>query len=143
MVQTKILHVYAEENMDDNISFQALASILLRNSHRRCFNINISLILDAHSSHMSLECKKQAMEMGVDILTLPSHTSPCFAITGCELFQAFQDFFQGRTRHKDGCSKVSRTRQAYIGSIGGQVNVRSANCIQHKEWIRSYRNLAI
>ncbi len=38
------------------------------------------LILDGHGKHVTLETIEQAKKFGLDIITLPSHTSP-FKIT--------------------------------------------------------------
>jgi hypothetical protein len=36
------------------------------------------LILDGHGSHVTIETIKQAQEFGLDMITLPSHTSHAF-----------------------------------------------------------------
>jgi hypothetical protein len=55
------------------------------------------LILDGHGSHVALQAIEQAQEFGLDMITLPSHTSH-----GCGLLQAFQDCFQKGKRHNNG-----------------------------------------
>jgi hypothetical protein len=39
------------------------------------FNNKQLLILNGHGNHVTLETKSQAQEMGLNMITLPSHTS--------------------------------------------------------------------
>jgi hypothetical protein len=48
------------------------------------------LILDGHSSHVPLEAIKQAKEFGLDMITLPSHTSHALQPLNVYCFKPFK-----------------------------------------------------
>ncbi len=74
-MQIKNLYGNANKGIDDNFPIQrvsffkrlVLGGISQTNCHL--------LILDGHGSHVILKAIKQAMDFGLDMITLPSHTS--------------------------------------------------------------------
>ena len=52
------------------------------------------LILDGHNSHVTLEVVKTAMESGVDIISLPSHTSHALQPLDVACFRSFKCAFR-------------------------------------------------
>ncbi len=48
------------------------------------------LILDGHGSHVPLEAIKQAKEFGLDMITLPSHTSHALQPLNVYCFKPFK-----------------------------------------------------
>ena len=56
------------------------------------------LILDGHNSHVTLEVVKIAMEAGLDIVSLPSHTSHALQTLDVAYFAPFKTAFQ---KYKD------------------------------------------
>jgi len=57
------------------------------------FNYHL-LILDGHSSHVTLEVIKLAMSKGIDMLTFPSHTSYAFQPLDISCFKSFKLSFR-------------------------------------------------
>jgi len=64
----------------------------------KMYDINPSnrhlLILDGHSSHVTLEVIKLAMSKGVGMLTFPSHTSHVLQPLDISYFKSFKLFFR-------------------------------------------------
>jgi len=52
------------------------------------------LILDGHSSHVTVEVVNQAKREGLDVVTLPSHTSHALQPLDCSVFKPFKDHFR-------------------------------------------------
>ena len=52
------------------------------------------LILDGHNSHVTLEVVAQAKAAGLDLLTLPSHTSHALQPLDCSVFKPFKNNFR-------------------------------------------------
>lgn len=52
------------------------------------------LILDGHNSHVTLEVAKAAMHIGLDLLTLPSHTSHALQPLDLSVFKPFKQHFR-------------------------------------------------
>ena len=52
------------------------------------------LILDGHNSHVTLEVARRAKVVGLDLLTLPSHTSHALQPLDCSIFKPFKTHFQ-------------------------------------------------
>lgn len=52
------------------------------------------LILDGHSSHATLEVIQEARSSGLDILTLPSHTSHALQPLDVSVFKPFKQYFR-------------------------------------------------
>jgi hypothetical protein len=52
------------------------------------------LIVDGHNSHVTLEVVQKAMEVGLDLLTLPSHTSHCLQPLDVSIFGPFKRAFK-------------------------------------------------
>jgi hypothetical protein len=51
------------------------------------------LILDGHISHVSVEVVQEARRTGLDLLTLPSHTSHALQPLDVNVFKPFKQFF--------------------------------------------------
>ncbi len=51
------------------------------------------LILDGHGSHVTLKAIKQAMDIGLNMITLPSHTSYAFQPLDVFCFKSFKTTF--------------------------------------------------
>ena len=51
---------------------------------------NISQFLDGHNSHVTLEVVMRAMEVGLDILTLPFYTSHHLQALDVSIFAPFK-----------------------------------------------------
>ena len=56
------------------------------------------LVLDGHNSHVMLEIMKIAMQSGLDIISLPSHTSHTLKPLDLACFASFKSVFR---KHKD------------------------------------------
>jgi hypothetical protein len=52
------------------------------------------LILDGHQFHVTLEAIKQAQEFGLDMITLPSHTSHALQPLDVVCFKPFKTTFR-------------------------------------------------
>ncbi len=52
------------------------------------------LILDGHGNCVTLEAIKQAIEFGLDMITLPSHTSHVLQPSNVSCFQPFKITFK-------------------------------------------------
>jgi hypothetical protein len=52
------------------------------------------LILDGHNSHMTLEVVMEAKRVGLDLLTLPSHTSHALQLLDISVFKPFKQHFR-------------------------------------------------
>jgi hypothetical protein len=52
------------------------------------------LILDGHSSHVTLDVVQEARALGLDLLTLPSHTSHVLKPLDVSVFKPFKTFFK-------------------------------------------------
>ena len=52
------------------------------------------LILDGHNSHVTLDVAKAAMDIGLDLLTLPSHTSHALQPLDLSVFKPFKQHFR-------------------------------------------------
>jgi hypothetical protein len=63
-----------------------LCGIFLNNHHL--------LILDGHGSHVSLEAIKQVQQFGLDMITLPSHTSHVLQPLDVNYFKPFKITFR-------------------------------------------------
>jgi hypothetical protein len=68
-------------------SLEARGSISLANRHL--------LILGRHGSHMTLEMVYKAMQIGLNLLTLPSHTSHRLQPLDVSVFRPFKCAFRG------------------------------------------------
>ncbi len=58
------------------------------------------LVLDGHGSHVALEALKQAMAFGLNMITLPSHTSHALQPLDVSCFKPFKTEF----KKKKGCN---------------------------------------
>ena len=63
------------------------------------------LVLGGHNSHVTLEVKKIAMQLGLDIISLPSHTSHALQPLDLACFAPFKTTFR---KHKDSWTLVNR-----------------------------------
>jgi hypothetical protein len=64
------------QSMDDKFFIQRILSFFKRSVQCGIFLSNHHLLaLDGHGSHVSLEAIEQAQQFGLDMITLPSHTS--------------------------------------------------------------------
>ena len=52
------------------------------------------LILDGHNSHVTLEVVREAKAVGLDLVTLPSHTSHALQPLDVSVFKPFKTYFQ-------------------------------------------------
>jgi hypothetical protein len=52
------------------------------------------LILDGHNSHITLEVAKAAKNVGLDLISLPSHTSHALQPLDVSVFKPFKQFFR-------------------------------------------------
>ena len=52
------------------------------------------LILDGHASHITLDVVQEACQAGLDLLTLPSHTSHTMQPLDVSVFKPFKTFFK-------------------------------------------------
>jgi hypothetical protein len=52
------------------------------------------LIVDGHNSHVTLEVVHKAMDIGLDLLTLPSHTSHRLQLLDVSVFGPFKRAFK-------------------------------------------------
>ena len=52
------------------------------------------LVLDGYRSHVTLEVATLARDVGLDILTLPSHTSHAMQPLDVNVFGPFKKYFQ-------------------------------------------------
>jgi hypothetical protein len=65
---------------------QRLGGISIENRHL--------LILDGHCSHVTLDVVQEARAMGLDLFTLPSHTSHALQPLDVSVFKPFKTFFR-------------------------------------------------
>jgi hypothetical protein len=56
------------------------------------------LILDGHGSHVTLKAIEQATDFGLDMITLPSHTSHALQPLNVSFFKPFKTTFIKRKR---------------------------------------------
>ena len=63
------------------------------------------LVLDRHNSHVTLEVVRTAMESGLDIISLPSHTSHALQPLDVACFAPFQDCIQETEGRLDGTTQ--------------------------------------
>ncbi len=52
------------------------------------------LILDGHGSHVMIEAFEQVIEIGLDMVTLPSHTSHALQLLDMTYFKPFKNAFR-------------------------------------------------
>ena len=52
------------------------------------------LVLDGHNSHVTLEVVKSTMDFGLDIISLPSHTSHALQPLDVNYFKPFKSTFR-------------------------------------------------
>ena len=52
------------------------------------------LVLDGHNSHVTLEIMTLAMNSGLDIISLPSHTSHVLQLLDVSCFKPFETAFR-------------------------------------------------
>ena len=52
------------------------------------------LVLDGHTSHVSMEVIGYAKSIGLDMVTLPSHTSHTLQPLDCSVFKPFKGYFR-------------------------------------------------
>jgi hypothetical protein len=52
------------------------------------------LILDSHGSHVTLEVARAAMDVGLDLLSLPSHTLHALQSLDVAVFKPFKQYFR-------------------------------------------------
>jgi hypothetical protein len=69
---------------------QSIGGISTKNRHL--------LILDGHSSHVTLDIVQEARTVGLDLLTLPSHTFHALQPLDVSIFKPFKTFF---TEYRD------------------------------------------
>ncbi len=75
-MQTKNLHVNAKKRLQDFFFVQRVFYLFKKYVPSGVFLTNQHLlILDGHGSHVTLETIEQAQDFGLDMITLPSHTS--------------------------------------------------------------------
>jgi hypothetical protein len=67
------------------------------------------LILDGHNSHVTLDVVYKAKQNGLDLLTLPSHTSHCLQPLDYSVFRPFKCAFRG---YRDAWMLQNRSRPA-------------------------------
>ena len=67
------------------------------------------LIVDGHNSHVTLEVVIKAMDVGLDLLTLPSHTSHCLQPLDVSIFASFKKSFK---RYRDAWVMKNRGKGA-------------------------------
>jgi hypothetical protein len=67
------------------------------------------LIVDGHNSHITLEVVQKAMEVGLDLITLPSHTSHRLQPLDVTVFVPFKRAFR---RYRDAWTLQNRGRGA-------------------------------
>jgi hypothetical protein len=65
---------------------QSMGNISIENRHL--------LILDGHCSHITLDVVQEARVVGLDLLTLPSHTSHVLQLLDVSVFKPFKTFFK-------------------------------------------------
>jgi hypothetical protein len=76
-MQTKDLYGYVIKGMDDYLPFQIIFVFFKRSIPNGIISITNRhlFILDGHGSHVTFEAIKQVQEFGLDMITLPLHTS--------------------------------------------------------------------
>jgi len=52
------------------------------------------LVLDGHNSHVTLEVACHVKSVGLDLVTLPSHTSHALQSLDCSVFKTFKQHFK-------------------------------------------------
>ena len=67
------------------------------------------LIVDGHNSHITLEVVMKAMDVGLDLLTLPSHTTHCLQPLDVNIFSPFKKYFR---RYRDAWIMKNRGKGA-------------------------------
>jgi hypothetical protein len=88
------LYGNANKGMDDGFPIQRIPFIFHEVSSWWYFPTNrYLLILDAHGSHVTLKTIKQAMDIGLDMITLLSHTSHALQPLNVFYFKPFKTTF--------------------------------------------------
>ena len=65
------------------------------------------LVLDGHKSHVTLEVMKIAMQLGLDIISLPSHTNHALQPLDLACFMPFKTAFR---KHRDSWTLVNKNK---------------------------------
>ena len=90
-------------------------------------------ILDGHSSHITLEVVHEARSAGLDLLTLPSHTSHALQPLDVAVFKPFKQYFSEyrdywTSRHLN--EKTSRETLAHWVSLALRKALSSSNIMK-------------
>jgi hypothetical protein len=95
-------HVWkSKPKHEQQVSYSKNLSFFKRSIPGGLFPINRHLLaLNGHGSHVSLEVIKQAQQFGLDMITLPSHTSHVLQPLDVNCFKPFKTiFFLKRTNN--------------------------------------------
>jgi hypothetical protein len=88
--------------MDDYISFQRFLSFFKRSISSGIFLTNKHLfIFDGYGAHVTLEAIEQAQTFGLDMVTLPSHTSHALQPLYLTCFKPFKTALEGKKHNND------------------------------------------
>jgi hypothetical protein len=81
----------ANKGMDDKFFVQRIPFIFKDSIPSGISQTNHHLlVLDGHGSHVTLKALKQAMTFGLNMITLPSHTSHAFQPLNVSCFKPFK-----------------------------------------------------
>ena len=92
------------------------------------------LILDGHGSHVILEVARAAMEVGLDLLSLPSHTFHALQPLDVAVFKPFKQYF---CDYRDFWMSRNMDQPATKETLAHWVStslVKGSLSYQHPEW---------
>jgi hypothetical protein len=95
-MQTKNMYGNGNKGMDDKFPFQRILSSFVKDyvlGEISQTNHHL-LILDNRGSHVTLEALEQTMAFGLNMLTLPLHTSHAFQPLDVSCFKPFKTVFK-------------------------------------------------
>jgi hypothetical protein len=91
-LQTKELHGNANESLNDFLFLQRIFFFLQKVYSK--WSVSHQLIINGHGSHVTLKAIEQAQDFGLNMITLPSHTSHVLQPLYVSCFKPFKVTFR-------------------------------------------------
>jgi hypothetical protein len=98
------------------------------------------LILDGHNSHVILDVVYKAKQNGLDLLTLPSHTSHLIQPLDCSIFRPFKCAFRG---YMDAWTLQNRGRPAQKEDLAEWVSLALERTLTANNIIQGFKGTGI
>jgi hypothetical protein len=98
------------------------------------------LILDGHNSHVTLDVVYKAKQNGLDLLTLPSHTSHRLQPLDCSVFQPFKCAFRG---YRDAWTLQNRGRAAQKEDLAEWVSLALERALTPRNIMQGFKGIGI